>query len=327
MHHFNQLYCTIIESTRRDFLKQVAGTVAAAAAPAAPAIAAAAPAVAAPTKFSMFAYDVGDAMDKHVLSSAIERYFSNKKLSKQQMNHRVQHMQQNIQSGKLNATTIKQLIALSDTSMEHFTSIYAAKMRHEIKQINNDIPIKIVADAINQYETSNSKDDMYEIFYKLQDQFMRNENNDLFNYLMPNEVWLDEKRIMTFDQAVDANIFKSTEFVNKMFNNMPQIKRDAQKVLKQIQQQHPQYADANDIEYSPMDYKGSWQHDADYQSLSMGESTIAEKSIHSAVRPGILKRQTSGKLTCTKARALKSKQKNKGNNTAKAAQRYINYHC
>jgi hypothetical protein len=211
--------------------------------------------------------------------------------------------------------------------MEHFTSIYAAKMRHEIKQINNDIPIKIVADAINQYETSNSKDDMYEIFYKLQDQFMRNENNDLFNYLMPNEVWLDEKRIMTFDQAVDANIFKSTEFVNKMFNNMPQIKRDAQKVLKQIQQQHPQYADANDIEYSPMDYKGSWQHDADYQSLSMGESTIAEKSIHSAVRPGILKRQTSGKLTCTKARALKSKQKNKGNNTAKAAQRYINYHC
>jgi hypothetical protein len=206
MHHFNQLYCTIIESTRRDFLKQVAGTGAAAAAPAAPA----APAVAAPTKFSLFAYDVGDAMNKHVLSSAIERYFSNKKLSKQQMNHRVQHMQQNIQSGKLNATTIKQLIALSDTSMEHFTSIYAAKMRHEIKQINNDIPIKIVADAINQYETSNSKDDMYEIFYKLQDQFMRNENNDLFNYLMPNEVWLDEKRIMTFDQAVDANIFKST---------------------------------------------------------------------------------------------------------------------
>jgi hypothetical protein len=110
------------------------------------------PAVATPTKFSLFAYDVGDAMDKHVLSSAIERYFSNKKLSKQQMNHRVQHMQQNIQSGKLNATTIKQLIALSDASMEHFTSFYAAKMRHEIKQINNDIPIKIVADAINQYE-------------------------------------------------------------------------------------------------------------------------------------------------------------------------------
>ena len=54
---------------------------------------------------------------------------------------------------------------------------------------------------------------------------------------------------------------------------------------------------------------------------------ILEKSVHDPVRPGILKRQTKGKLTCTKARTLKSKQKNKGNNTAKAAQRYLNYHC
>lgn len=64
-----------------------------------------------------------------------------------------------------------------------------------------------------------------------------------------------------------------------------------------------------------------------HNSLKQAMSTIAEKNIHDAVRPGILKRQTSGKLTCTKARALKSKQSNKGNNTAKAAQRYINYHC
>ena len=54
---------------------------------------------------------------------------------------------------------------------------------------------------------------------------------------------------------------------------------------------------------------------------------LLEKSIHDPVRPGILKRQTKGKLTCTKARTLKGKQKNKGNNTAKAAQRYLNYHC
>jgi anaerobic selenocysteine-containing dehydrogenase len=76
MYHFNQLYCTIIESTRRDFLKQVAGTVAAAAAPAAPA----APAVAAPTKFSLFAYDVGDAMNKLQLRGilATKSYPSNK---------------------------------------------------------------------------------------------------------------------------------------------------------------------------------------------------------------------------------------------------------
>ena len=52
-----------------------------------------------------------------------------------------------------------------------------------------------------------------------------------------------------------------------------------------------------------------------------------KKSIHDPVRPGILKRQVKGKMSCSKARGIKSKQKNKGNNTAKAAQRYLNYHC
>lgn len=52
-----------------------------------------------------------------------------------------------------------------------------------------------------------------------------------------------------------------------------------------------------------------------------------EEDIHKPVRPGILKRQVKGKMTCSKAKALKSKQKNKGNNTAKAAQRFLNYHC
>jgi hypothetical protein len=54
---------------------------------------------------------------------------------------------------------------------------------------------------------------------------------------------------------------------------------------------------------------------------------IEEKNIHDPVRPGILKRQIKGKVTCSKARALKSRQKNKGNNTAKASQRYLNYNC
>lgn len=55
---------------------------------------------------------------------------------------------------------------------------------------------------------------------------------------------------------------------------------------------------------------------------------VESKNIHKPVRPGILKRAAGGgKLTCSKARAVKSKQKNKGNNTAKAAQRYLNYHC
>jgi hypothetical protein len=50
---------------------------------------------------------------------------------------------------------------------------------------------------------------------------------------------------------------------------------------------------------------------------------IAEKNIDAPRHPGILKRQVKGKLTCSKARSLKGK----GGLTAKAAQRYLNYHC
>ena len=54
----------------------------------------------------------------------------------------------------------------------------------------------------------------------------------------------------------------------------------------------------------------------------------SKKNIHDPVRPGILKRAAGGgKLSCSKARSVKSKQKNKGSHTAKAAQRYLNYHC
>ena len=72
-----------------------------------------------------------------------------------------------------------------------------------------------------------------------------------------------------------------------------------------------------------------WKNDPKYrkQMKKQAKKISSEKSVHDPVRPGILKRQTKGKLTCTKARSLKSKQKNKGNNTAKAAQRYLNYHC
>ncbi len=48
---------------------------------------------------------------------------------------------------------------------------------------------------------------------------------------------------------------------------------------------------------------------------------------HKPRHPGILKRQIKGKITCSKARGLKSRTKNKGSLTAKAAQRFLNYHC
>ena len=61
--------------------------------------------------------------------------------------------------------------------------------------------------------------------------------------------------------------------------------------------------------------------------ISLKEYINEKKSIHDPVRPGILKRQVKGKVTCAKARALKSKQKNKNNATAKGAQRFLNYNC
>lgn len=53
---------------------------------------------------------------------------------------------------------------------------------------------------------------------------------------------------------------------------------------------------------------------------------LNKENVHAPVRPGILKNQIKGKVTCSKAKALKAKQKDKSNNTAKAAQRFLNYH-
>ena len=47
---------------------------------------------------------------------------------------------------------------------------------------------------------------------------------------------------------------------------------------------------------------------------------------HKASKPGILSNQIKGKVTCSKAKSLKSSTKDKGSHTAKAAQRFINYH-
>jgi len=63
------------------------------------------------------------------------------------------------------------------------------------------------------------------------------------------------------------------------------------------------------------------------QAIGNRFNSVTEKSIHDPVHPGILKRQIKGKVTCAKARALKARQKNKGNATAKAANRFQNYHC
>lgn len=64
--------------------------------------------------------------------------------------------------------------------------------------------------------------------------------------------------------------------------------------------------------------------DEQFSKIQQNESfkIFFEKSIHEPRHPGILKRQVKGKLTCSKAKSLKSK----GGLTAKAAQRFCNYH-
>jgi len=64
--------------------------------------------------------------------------------------------------------------------------------------------------------------------------------------------------------------------------------------------------------------------DTEFSKINMQESfkMFFEKSIDEPRHPGILKRQVKGKLTCSKARTLKGK----GGLTAKAAQRFCNYH-
>jgi len=71
-----------------------------------------------------------------------------------------------------------------------------------------------------------------------------------------------------------------------------------------------------------------WKNDPKYRKQMKDQAKkISKEGIHDPVRPGILKRQIKGKVTCSKAKTLKGKQKDKSNNTAKAAQRFINYHC
>lgn len=64
-----------------------------------------------------------------------------------------------------------------------------------------------------------------------------------------------------------------------------------------------------------------------YTKLSQVEQSGEDEEDHKPRNPGILKRRIKGKITCSKARSLKSGTKNKGSDTAKAAQRFLNYHC
>jgi hypothetical protein len=324
------------ESTRRSFLKQLMGTVAAAIGSPATATKALA---AQPSKFS---YDLTNAMSIDSIANYIVDFGNGSRLSEEALLKKAKKIHDEFAAGKINAKTIKQLIAYDNSWIDVLQTVEREALENFIEQNQQklspymgDENNGLFLDALHGVLDDLSNTDALE---ELRQGFLAGDSHDVFKYIVPGDIKINGKVIMTQQQAIDKGIFETmnnvisatVEYVNETADYFMETNLD-NKSVDDADEYADEYAidDAGhqDIEYSPADYKGSWENDPDYQSLSMGESIVAEKSIHDPVRPGILKRQVKGKMTCSKARSLKSKQKNKGNNTAKAAQRYLNYHC
>lgn len=136
--------------------------------------------------------------------------------------------------------------------------------------------------------------------------------------------WLAQLHIASGDEARKSEIKSEIERIIKKYNLDPKKYGIGVDITKPSQ--HTQQKQLGKSKLSMAELK-SKERTSESSIITFRDYYLQEKSIHDPVRPGILKRQVKGKMTCTKARSLKSKQKNKGNNTAKAAQRYLNYHC
>lgn len=313
------------EATRRDFLKQITGAVAAAVG---------APVNAASPHAPHFVYDLTPTVSVKSLAYFLRKY---KQVGFDDSKSKAAKLHPKFNTANLNSSTIKQLIAHGNQWIDNLTDARkqaVEMMAPELQSIND----KGINGAI-YFMTTNARYQGYALS-TARDNFLKNNDDNVFNYIVPGDIKLNGKIIMTREQALQRGIFKPIKNIISTvgkdisadiklaidYYNSPQHKNQTVENLSKKEQKKETQDSKNDkIEYSPADYKGGWQSDTDYQSLSMGESIVAEKNIHDPVRPGILKRQVKGKMTCSKARSLKSKQKNKGNNTAKAAQRFCNY--
>ena len=326
---FAKFYKTqlVSESTRRDFLKQITGAVAAVIG---------APVNAAAPQTPNFVYDLTPTVSVKSLAIFLRYY---KQVDVSDAMSRAEKLHPKFNTGNLNNSTIKQLIAYGKQWIGNLQD--ARKQAIKIMALElQGIDDKRIADTI--YYMANHDSYQLGAMVGARENFLKNNDDGVFNYIIPGDITLNGKIIMTKEQALQQGIFKPMKNIISTvgmdisadiksaidYYNSPEYKNQTvEKLTKKDQKKTTQDNKTDSIEYSPADYRGSWQNDPDYQSLSMGESIVAEKNIHDPVRPGILKRQVKGKMTCSKARSLKSKQKNKGNNTAKAAQRYLNYHC
>jgi hypothetical protein len=296
------------EGTRRNFIKQVAGAVTSAIA---------APATKAATVVSSipnpnFGYDVSNAVEVSSLTELFSELWKNKKYTPQQLMQHSKKTHDFLKAAKvIDARTAKMLLAFDVANTSKMTAMFQANRATKLgKQMGlNDSQIQeLVSNYFNE-------DAVMEDHLDMLIEFLATGDQEIFNHLMPLDVKIDGKVVMTKKQAIEQGVFKPLKALQTAAD---------ERIRKDIDRMKQNSMRDDDIEYSPMDYKGGWENDPDTQPLSW-ESFIAEKSIHDPVRPGILKRQVKGKMTCSKARSLKSKQKNKGNNTAKAAQRFCNY--
>jgi hypothetical protein len=251
---FNELYCFYIESTRRDFLKQIAGTAAAAIhnPGASKIIDAASSAHYSPAAFN-FGYEISNATTIPSLTELFKSLWDarKRKYTSDELKQHVEKSAKTLTSGKpLDAKTALMLAASDPDVMAMSVDLKARQAARYAKNINASTHLD------------------YEQFY---DEFFEEHLDmlmDFFANMWPLDIMFNNKVILSKQQAISRGIFSP---VSQIKSNVEQY---AQQAVKRPTQQPstPQIKNRDDIEYAPADYKGAWQHDADYQSLSMGES-------------------------------------------------------
>ena len=257
-----------MESTRRDFLKRMAGTAATAAFnPGVTEIAnAASSSHYSPATFN-FGYELSDAITVPSLTQLFETLWSSRgrKYTSSELKQHVEKSAKLLASGRpLDAKTILMLVASDANAMSMSASLKAHEARKYAKSIDS-------SDQVD-YET------FYDVFFEEQlemlGDFFANGDMSFFNNMWPLDIMMNNKVILSKKKAIEHGIFstvaqikaKASETTQQVIEHIN--KRQAAKQQQSLSQSKHQ----DNIEYAPADYKGSWQHDADYQSLSMGES-------------------------------------------------------
>ena len=259
---FNELYCLYIESTRRDFLKQIAGTAAAAThnPGASKIIDAASSAHYSPAAFN-FGYEISNATTIPSLTQLFKSLWDarKRKYTSDELKQHVEKSAKTLASGKpLDAKTALMLAASDPDVIAMSVSLKARQAARYTKNIN----------ASTHLDYEKFYDEFLEEHLDMLMDFFATGDTSFFANMWPLDIMFNNKVILSKQQAISRGIFSP---VSQIKSNVEQY---AQQAVKRPARRPstPQIKNRDDIEYAPADYKGAWQHDADYQSLSMGES-------------------------------------------------------